>query len=589
MRHLRWARLLSASLLCHAWVNLGGVGDAAERPNIIVILTDDMGFSDIGCYGSEIDTPHLDALAAGGLRFTQCYNTARCCPTRASLLTGLYPHQAGMGHMTGRANKKLKPAYVNNLNRRSVTIAEALRPAGYRTYAVGKWHVTPDNSRNPNPKRGNWPLQRGFDRYYGTIAGGGSYYDPVGLVKDNEPISPFADPDYKPANGFYYTDAIADHAVTFIDDHQRDHADQPFFMYVAFTAAHWPMHAREDAIAKYHGRYDAGYDAIRAARLAKAQRLGVLDSQWELTPRAGHDYLDGPHREWELRSMETSAAVVDALDQGVGRVVDALDRHRLAENTLVLYLQDNGGCAEAMGRRDPQDIGPQRADHPTRPVQSADMLRRTMVPDQTRDGYPIRQGVDVMPGPADTFQGYGEAWANVSNTPFRQYKHWVHEGGISTPLIARWPAGIAARGEFRRDPCHLIDVMATCVDLTGAQYPQQKDGKKIQPMAGVSLRPAFQGKPLNRGKPIFFEHEGNRAVRDGQWKLVAKGPGGKWELYDMNADRTELHDLAAQHPQRVEKMAAQWEAWAKRVKAIPWPWKPQYKPAAQPARAASAS
>jgi len=562
---------------------------SSSRPNIVVILTDDMGFSDLGCFGGEIDTPHLDALAAGGLRFTQFYNTARCCPTRASLLTGLYPHQAGMAHMVGSAPKNPPtPAYRNNLNRRAVTIAEVLRGRGYRSYMTGKWHVSPDTTRQANPRTGNWPVARGFDRFYGTIAGGGNYFDPFALVKDRTPITAPSDAEYQPLEGYYYTDAIADYSVRFIDDHARDHADEPLFLYVAFTAAHWPMQARDELIAKYKGRFDAGYDALRAARLKRAQELGVVDAGWELTPQRGGKLDAVANRPWELRCMEVYAAMVDSMDQGVGRIVDALAAHGMDDNTLVLYMQDNGACAELMGRREDQVGGP-RADKPTFPALADDYQMPTLVPPQTRDGYPIRQGVGAMPGPADTFIGYGEAWANVSNTPFREYKHWVHEGGIATPLIAHWPAGIGARGALRHEPAHLIDVMATCVDVSGAEYPTESNGRKIHPMEGVSLRPAFAGAPLDRQQPIFWEHEGNRAVRDGRWKLVAKGPGGRWELYDMDADRTELDDLSAEHPEQTSMMVAQWEAWAQRVGAIPWPRKPQYKAAKREAAAAAAT
>ncbi len=557
----------------------------ATRPNIVVILTDDMGFSDVGCYGGEIDTPNLDALAAGGLRFTQFYNTARCCPTRAALLTGLYPHQAGMGHMTGDKPRLDQPNYAGDLNRRCVTIAEAVRPAGYRTYMAGKWHLTPFvNDARPH-RQNNWPLQRGFDRFYGTIKGGGSYYDPPSLTRDNKVISALADPEYRPKEPYYYTDAISDHAVRFIDDHASEHNEQPFFMYVAYTAAHWPLHANDADIAKYRGRYDAGYGAIRAARFAKAKKLGVIDAAWPMSPQA-ESWEDVEDVKYEQRCMEVYAAMVDSMDQGVGKIVASLKDHDMLDQTLVLYLQDNGGCAELMGRRGDEDVKP-RAEGPTLPPLAADYLQPEIVPAQTRDGYPIRQGIGVMPGPADTFAGYGRGWANVSNTPFREFKHWVHEGGISTPLIAHWPAGIAARGELRHEPGHLIDVMATCLDLTGASYFSEVDGESIHPVEGVSLRPAFAGKPLERKEPIFFEHEGNRAVRDGRWKLVAKGPAGRWELYDMVADRTEATDLAAEQPERVAAMVAQWEAWAKRAGVLPWIWKPAYR--AVPNRAAARS
>jgi arylsulfatase A-like enzyme len=549
-------------------------GAESKRPNIIVVLTDDMGFSDLGCYGGEIDTPNLDALAAGGLRFTQFYNTARCCPTRASLLTGLYPHQAGVGHMVDQKRFPDRPGYAGDLNERCVTIAEVLRGADYRTYMTGKWHVTPFRKPGREQGRANWPLQRGFDHYYGTIKGGGSFYDPTGLVRDNKVISAFADPEYQPDGEYYYTDAISDHAVRFIDDHAAEHKDQPFFMYVAYTAAHWPMHAKEEAIAKYKGRYDAGYSAIRAARLAKAKELGVVDADWAMSPQA-EAWEEVDNKEYETRCMEVYAAMVDEMDQGVGQIVAALKKYDQLDNTLILFLQDNGGCAEQMGRG-VKDVVLKRADKPSLPPLADDYLQPDLVPKQTRDGYPIRQGIGVMPGPADTYAGYGRGWANVSNTPFREYKHWVHEGGVSTPLIAHWPAGIAARGQLRHDPGHLIDVMATCVDLAGAPYPPERQGQSSQPLEGVSLQPAFAGDALNRPSPIFFEHEGNRAVRDGRWKLVAKGSAGAWELYDMEADRTELNDLAAEQPDRVATMAGQWEAWAKRAGVLPWVWQPAY-------------
>ncbi|HEX6961460.1 MAG TPA: arylsulfatase [Lacipirellula sp.] len=544
----------------------------APRPNIIVILSDDMGFSDLGCYGGEINTPHLDALAADGLRFTQFYNAARCCPTRASLLTGVYPHQANMGHMTGGKHNVEGPHYSGQLSDRCLTLAEALRPAGYRTYMTGKWHLAGFNKPAIRRGRVNWPLQRGVDRYYGTIKGGGSFFDPTGLVRNNKPISPFADPKYRPDGEYYYTDAISDHAARFIADHAREHEDQPFFMYVAYTAAHWPMHAKTEDMAKYRGRYDAGFAAIREARFARAKELGVIDPSWGLSP-AAEDWSKVSDPAFEARSMEVYAAMVDSMDQGVGRIVNALKEHELVDNTLVLYLQDNGGCAELQGRR---KRGTARADKPSLPPLADDYLQPDLVPKQTRDGYPVRQGVGVMPGPADTYIGYGRGWANVSNTPFREYKHWVHEGGISTPLIAHWPAGIAARGELCHEPGHLIDVMATCLDLAGVELPAERNGSAVKPLEGVSLRSAFDGGSIKRDEPIFFEHEGNRAIRDGRWKLVAKGPGGRWELYDMASDRTELNDLAERQPERVATMRGQWEEWAERTGVLPWPWRPAY-------------
>jgi arylsulfatase len=552
---------------------LGTAGFAADRPNIILIMSDDMGYSDLGCYGGEIDTPNLDSLAKNGVRFTQFYNTARCCPTRASLLTGLYPHQAGIGHMM---DDKGLDGYRGELSTRAVTIAEALKPAGYRSYIAGKWHVTQKVAPDDPKDKSNWPLQRGFDRFYGTIHGAGSFFDPNTLTRDNTFVSPFADPDYQPAE-FYYTDAITDHANRFIADHARDHSGAPFFLYIAHTAAHWPMHAKPADIAKYKGRYDQGYDAIRAARVAKMKQLGLIDPRWQTAPQAGGTWDEVKNRDFEIRCMEVYAAMVDCMDQNIGRLIAELKRTGHYDNTLILFFQDNGGCAEGMGRGNQQTAKP-RADKPTLPPLAADYLQPDMIPKQTRDGYPMRQGYGVMPGAADTYIGYGEAWANVSNTPFREYKHWTHEGGISTPLIAHWPQGIptSRHGALEPQPAHLIDLMATCIDLAAATYPTEHAGQTIIPMEGVSLKPALAGKNLGRNQPIFWEHEGNRAVRDGQWKLVAKGAKGPWELYDMAADRTETHDLSTTHPDRVKTMAAQWEAYARRAQVIPWIWGPPY-------------
>jgi arylsulfatase len=552
-----------------AALGLAGRLPAAERPNIVVILSDDMGFSDLGCYGGEINTPNLDRLAAGGVRFTQFYNTARCCPTRASLLTGLYPHQAGVGHMMQDHGEKL-PGYRGNLNTKCATIAEVLRPAGYGTYAVGKWHVT-HNVKPDGPKH-NWPLQRGFDRFYGIVGGGANYFDPFTLCRDNTQISAFADPRYKPKT-YYLTDAIGDHAARFIGEHTRKHADKPFFMYVAFTAAHWPMQALPEDIAKYKGKYDGGYEPTRKARYEKAVKLGLIDPKQGLSPQAG-DWDAVKNKAREKACMEVYAAMVDRMDRNVGKVVAELKRTGQLDNTLVFFLQDNGACAELTGRRPTKNPklhpdGP-RAALPTYPPLAPEELAKAMVLPQTRDGYPIRQGPTVMPGPSDTFIAYGRGWANVSNTPFREYKHWVHEGGISTPLIAHWPKGISAKGELRKQPGHLIDIMATCIDLSGAKYPAGKT-----PPEGKSLAPAFAGKPIERDA-IYWEHEGNRAVRAGKWKLVAKGPGAAWELYDISKDRTEQNDLAAQFPEKLKELVAKWETYAKRANVLPWIWKPPY-------------
>lgn len=540
---------------------------AADKPNIIYIMSDDMGYSDIGCYGSEIETPNLNKLAENGIRFTQFYNTGRCCPTRASLLTGLYPHQAGVGHMM---NDRGHDGYLGDLNRNCVTIAEALKSANYRSYLSGKWHVTKVIDPRDQDDKHNWPLQRGFDRFYGTIHGAGSFFDPNTLTRDNTFISPCADPEYGPeqmANGqFYYTDAIADHAVRFVREHHFEHGDQPFFMYVSFTAAHWPMHALDHDIAKYAGRYDAGYDAIRAARYQRMIDLGLIDQRSTTNFAIPDQAKETEHWPWDKRNMEVYAAMIDSMDQGIGRIMASLAETGQLENTLVCFFQDNGGCAENYGRR---GQGAPRANQPTRPPLSDQHIQTQMTPSQSRGGYPMRQGKGAMAGAADTAIGYGRAWATVSNTPFREYKHWVHEGGISTPLIVHWPSKLRRNGQLEPTPGHLIDLMATAIDVSGATYPTTyHDGQAIKPMEGKSLVPVFMGQSIER-EAIYWEHEGNRAIRVANHKLVAKGPRGKWELYDLAADRSEQNDLSQSQPKLAKKLADLWQAYAERASVLP--------------------
>ena len=554
---------ISAMGLVALWqlhaANVAVSREIPARPNIVVIMSDDMGYSDIGCYGSEIETPVLDGLAENGLRFTQFYNTARCCPTRASLLSGLYPHQAGVGHMMDDSGYD---GYRGELNRNCMTMAEVLKTAGYGTYMAGKWHVT--KSVKADGSKDNWPRQRGFDRFYGTIHGAGSFFDPNSLTRENTQVTPVNDTEYQPET-YYYTDAISDHTVRYIQDHQKDSSDKPFFIYVAYTAAHWPMHALPEDIEKYKGRYDAGYGAIRAARLKKMKQLGVVPADIELSPQA-EDWSKVENLEWELRCMEVYAAMVDRMDQGIGKIVNTLKETGTYDNTLVMFMQDNGGCAEGLGRK------PQKG-RETRPESSeaampVDELQLDMIPKKTRDGWPLIQGPGAMPGPADTYIAYGRGWANVSNTPFREYKHWVHEGGISTPLIAHWPKGIQRRGELDHQPSHLIDIMATCVDVAGAQYPTTWHDHDIKPLEGRSLAMAFEGKDIQR-EAIYFEHEGNRAIRVGDWKLVAKGATSAWELYNVRADRAEMIDLAAAEPTRVRLLSAMWQKYAERANVLP--------------------
>lgn len=511
-------RYATAALLCLMGVSAFTTrAIAADQPNIVLIMADDMGVSDIGCYGSEIRTPNLDGLAKAGLRFTQFYNNARCCPTRASLMTGLYPHQAGVGHMV---NKRNLPGYLGYLNDHCVTIAEALRPAGYRTLMSGKWHV--------GEERPHWPVDRGFEHSYTLISGGSNYFriDPERtMARDGEKFIPNED-------GFYLTDAFTTNAVRLLDEHGK--GDRPFFLYLAYTSPHWPLHAWPEDIARYRGKYREGWDALRQKRHQRMKELGLVDPRWPLSERDPQaplwsDQDDKAKDDWDLK-MAVYAAQIDRMDQGIGKVLAKLKELRVENNTLVLFLADNGGCAEKINRGKP----------------------------------------GVPPGSADSFLSYGLPWANVSNTPYKRFKHWVHEGGIATPLIARWPSGLKTQpGSLTPQPGHLIDIMATCVDVAGAAYPERVGDRAITPLEGKSLKPIFEGKTRPGHAEIYWEHEGNRAVRQGKWKLVALNRG-PWELYDLEADRTETRDLAGQYPERVKELSALHAAWAERSQVRPW-------------------
>jgi arylsulfatase A-like enzyme len=486
----------------------------SARPNIIVIMADDMGFSDLGCYGSEIATPNVDRLARGGVRFTQFYNTARCCPTRSALLTGLYNHQAGIGHMV---QDRGLPAYRGFLNDRCVTIAEALRAGGYRTSMAGKWHV--------GEQRPHWPVDRGFERYFGLIGGASNYF----RVERGRRYA-YNDQPWEPSGPFYLTDTFTDHAVKFMDEFGR--GSDPWFLYLAYTAPHWPLHALPADIAKYEGRYRKGWDALRRERHARQIDLRIVDRHWPLTPR------DPEAPAWESvgnerdqdRRMAVYAAQIDRMDQNVGRVLRKLRELRQEQNTLILFLADNGGCAE---------------------MNIAGEVH------------------DVPPGGPDSFTSYGLPWANASNTPFRLYKHWVHEGGIASPLIAHWPAGLRGRSRITHQPAHVIDIMATCLDVAGVRYPVEHKGRPVLPLEGTSFAGVLAGQSQPRPRPLFWEHEGNRAVRDGNWKLVSRH-SGNWELYNLEADRTELNDLAAKEAARVASMRSRYDEWATRCNVLPW-------------------
>lgn len=529
-----------------------------KRPNVVLILADDLGWSDTGAFGSEIETPNINKLAASGKKFTHFYNTARCCPSRACLLTGLYPHEAGVGHMLWPTGY---PGYSTRLSSESVTMAEVLHDSGYGTYMAGKWHLA---ERQPDPADPTgWPLQRGFDKFYGTLAGYGSYFDPATLCRGNTYITPENDADYKP-DLFYYTDAISDNAVKFMEEHEKAEADKPFFMYVAYTAAHWPLMVPEDTLSKYKGKYDAGYQAIRDKRYERLVDLGLVDDVKTSSPTVG-DWDAVKNKQWEARRMEAFAAVIDRMDQGIGKILKHLEEAGELDNTIVLYIQDNGGCDEEFfqnNHKKPANVHKMGPD---------ELQTRTLPPMQTRDGKVVRTGEEVMAGPADSFLGYGPGWANVSNTPLRKFKRFTYEGGISTPLIVHWPAGIGnPHGQLVPNPSHLIDIMPTLVELTGAKYPTERNGNKIQPMEGESLVPLLTGNgTFHRDEPIFWEHEGSRAVRNGKWKIVAD-EYKPWELYDISVDRGETNNLADEHPEIVKEMAAAWDSYKKRARVEPY-------------------
>lgn len=531
-------------LLAFTLVGLA-VSRAADppRPNVLLILADDLGYSDIGCYGGEIETPNLDALAKNGVRFRQFYNGTRCCPSRASLMTGLYPHQAGVGNMN---NQTPTAGYRGFPQPNTATIAEVLRGAGYHTSMVGKWHL----SAGPKTPR---PTDRGFDEFYGMVGGFNSCFqeDPfyTRLPADRTKREYAKD-------AFYSSDAFGDYSLDFLAEARKQ--KKPFFQYLAFNAPHFPLHAKPDDIKKYAGTYTKGWDKLRDERLKKQIEIGLFPKSTPLSPlseykaRAGID-RQGTNPEWKsldedrradlARRMAVFAAMVTCMDRNIGRVIDDLKKNGELGNTLVLFLSDNGACAEWDPFGFDESSGPKNTLH---------------------------KGDDLAAmGSAKTYHSYGSGWANAGSTPFRLYKHYCHEGGIRTPFIAHWPKGISAKGEWRDQPGHLIDVMTTCVELSGAKYLEKRDGTAVTPMEGTSLLPAFADKPLKR-ELLAWEHEKNRAIRVGDWKLVAKA-GVEWELYDLASDPVELTNLAKKHPDKVKELAAQWDTWAKRCQVLPYP------------------
>ena len=518
-------------------VGSSAAAQADVRPNVVVILVDDMGWSDLASYGGEIPTPNLDALAARGVRFSQFYSTPRCSPTRASLLTGLYPHQAGMGHL----DNVIRPGSVGTtgrLNDQSVTVADVLQRAGYFTAMSGKWHLGQAN--------GTPPWERGFDRVLSLRAGGMFFPNQNFQGGDDQLTSRAREPLYlngvatprdAPVFGqhWYSTFLWTDFALKFIDEARA--SSRPFFLYLPHNAPHFPLMAPQELVAKHRGKYKAGWDRLREERRRRQVRMGLIDAGWPLSPREpdspAWDTLPDAAKDRFDHQMAVYAAMVEAIDTSIGTLVKGLEARQMLDNTLILFMSDNGANAETG-------------------------------PDGRYNGDP--------PGGPNSNLYLGMNWAALGSTPFRRFKHFTFEGGIATPLVVHWPRGIPAnrRNAIERQPAHVIDVMPTVVEVTGASYPREFRGQAIQPMEGVSLRSALAGRPLTRTQPIFWEHEGNRAVRSGNWKLVSTFRGA-WQLYDLAADRVERNDLAARRPDLVSTLSAQWEAWARRAHVDPWP------------------
>ena len=573
--------LFAANLL-----GLLAIGNAAaDQPNILVILADDLGWSDLGCYGGEIRTPNLDSLAADGLRFTQFYTCTRCCPSRASLLTGLYPHQAGIGLMTSDQAAKFPgagdkseafPGYRGALNASCVTIAQVLKSAGYRTAAAGKWHV---GDSEP-------PTKRGFDDFYGFVGGYGvDSWEPRMMTR-----LPEGSPQRTYKTGEYFaTDAITDHALDFLTDMRK--SSEPWLLYIGYQAPHFPVQSKREDMTGYSEIYDQGWDKIREQRFARQKKMGLLPEGTALTPRSqithpvaakrlGSWTDDGRNPAWDslpadrradlAQRMAVYAGMVTGMDRNIGRLLDDLRSNGELDNTLILFLSDNGACAEW------EPFGFEMLPT-TNPVSGTGMNQGTQaLPNKIYRGDEL-----AMMGQPGSFLSYGSGWANACNTPWRLYKHYGHEGGIGTPLVAHWPAVVGKdknNVRFVNEPTHLIDLMATCVDIAGAKYPAVRDGQNVLPMEGISLRPLLAPPANTSSSPIArllaWEHEGNRALREGKWKLVSLA-SAQWELYDMDTDRAEMNDLAALQPDRVTKMSLQWDAWAKRTNVFPKPSAPR--------------
>ena len=515
------------------------VAFSGDKPNVILIMVDDMGFSDLGYHGGEIETPNIDLLASKGVKFSHFYNSGRCCPTRATLMTGLHPHQVGIGHMTESPSKKKSKnapvAYQGHLNESCVTLPEVLKGNGYATMMAGKWHLGFFDKKD-------WPLQRGYEKFYGCVPGATRFFSPIhprGMTLGNTAIE---DPKSTTNEAFYTTDAFTDYGIQFMKE-ELSNSKRPMFLYLAYTAPHWPLQAFEDDIEKYRGSYKIGWDKLREQRYQRQIESGLIDKKSELSKRPekvpAWEAISEKQKDLMDLKMSIYAAMIDRVDQNIGKLVAFLKKENQYENTLIMFLSDNGGCAEGgvMGRGEFYDIE-----------------KRNL----------------------EAANSYGEAWANVSSTPFRLYKHYTHEGGAATPFFMHWPAKINSKKTWFKEPAQLIDVMPTIMDVSGSSYPSSFNGHQILKQDGVTLRPAMQYASLKREAPIYIEHEGNASMRDGKWKLVGKGVSKKndlneklWELYDLSKDRTELYNLAQSHPEKLNSMAKKWKAWANQAKVFP--------------------
>lgn len=516
----------------------------AKRPNIVLILADDMGYADLGCWGSEISTPNIDKLATNGVRFTGMHNNPRCTVTRAALLTGLYPTQAGLGFNTGNDGT---PQYQGYLNDSCVTLGEALGGAGYRTAIAGKWNVAPWGRTTTAE-----PHERGFERALCDVGGEAlTYFDTIRYL-NGKVIGRSSDPNY------YFTRSVTGYCVASIKEMHA--SGDPFFLYAAYTAPHFPLQAPSLDVEPYHGHYSMGWDVLRQQRWEAGKEAGVIDPAWTLPPPGPGTttYAQSQDLEWEQRRMEVYAAQVSVMDEGVGKIVAELEALKILDNTLIIFLSDNGACAEVVHRGN----------------KHAQAL--------TRNGKPMDAGniPTVLPGPSNTFQSYGIDWANTSNTPFRMYKRYTEEGGISSPMVASWPGTLPTGGLDAR-LLHVMDLMPTFMELAGKPYPTTFANKAITPTEGQSFAPiltdAADQADWKRSGMLFWEHMGHRAARDGDWKVVSELPVGGWELFNMASDRTETVDLSSSNPAMLASLSSAYDAWKARVGVRTWSKKTEYR------------